>query len=183
MGWQWTPNHLPTFVHPSSISLHLTTASSALIPTPPVPILGVTEMMKPMEVKASTSKMPPSPALVDIEIASSKCCRIIPMPIPATPSRASSSPSRLPLVVVPKLVVPAHALLEQMNHPGGCKDYKCQLCDFQHTNRDCMLMHIWQHLKISIGCPMCSKGFQNMASIHKHRRKTHVIHIMEMENE
>ena len=23
-----------------------------------------------------------------------------------------------------------------------------------------MLMHIWQHLEISIGCPMCGKGFQ-----------------------
>ena len=34
-----------------------------------------------------------------------------------------------------------------------------------------MLMHIWQHLKISIGCSMCGKGFQNVASLCKHRKK------------
>ena len=149
-----------TFACPSSMSLHLTTASSVPIPTPSVPILGVTEMAEPMEVKASTSKMsPPTRSSVSIEIAPSKHCRSIPMPIPATTSRASSSPSKLPLVVVPKLVVPVHALPEQISCPGGHKDYKCQLCYFQHTNKDGMLTHIQQHLEILIGCPMCSKGF------------------------
>ena len=161
-----------TFACPSSIPLpsHSTTASYALIPTPSVPIHDVTETAEPMEIKASTSKMPPPTTLVSIEISSSKCCRIIPMPIPAITSRASSSPSKLPLVVVPKLAVLVHALLEWINYPGGCKDYKCQLCDFQHTNKDCMLTHIWQHLEILIGCPMCGKGFQKVASLHKHRR-------------
>ena len=172
-----------TFAFPSSMSLHLTTASSAPLPTPLVPILGVTDLAKPVEVKASTSKMPPPTSLVGIEIAFSKCQGIIPMPIPATTSRASSSPSRLPLVVVPKLAVPVHALPVWINYLGGHKYYKCQLCDFQHANKDCMLMHIQQHLEISIGCPMCGKGFQNVASLHKHRRKIHAIHIMEMENE
>ena len=168
--------------HPSSIPLHLTTASSALISTPSVPILGVSETAEPLEVKASTSTSPPT-MLVDREVIPSKCCRIIPMPIPATTSRASSSPSKLLLVVVPELVVLVHALPEWINCPGGCKDYKCQLCDFQHSNKDCMLTHIWQHLEILIGCPMCSKGFQNVASLCKHERKIHLIHIVEMENE
>ena len=68
--------------------------------------------------------------------------------------------------------VPADALPEHINCPGGCKDYKCQLCAFQHTNRDCMLMHIWQHLEISIGCPMCGKGFQNVASLCRHGKRS-----------
>ena len=172
-----------TFACPSSMSLHLTTTSYMPIPTPLVPILGVTEMAEHMEIKASSSKMPPPTTSVGIEIASSKHHRIIPMQIPATTSRASSSPSKLPLVVVSELVVLAHALLEWINCPWGCKNYKCQLCDFQHTNKDCMLTHIQQHLEILIGCPMCSKGFQNVASLHKHGRKIHLIHIVEMENE
>ena len=142
------------------MSLHSTPASSVLIPTPSVPILGVTETTEPMEVKASTSKMSPPTTLVSIEIASSKHCRIIPMPIPATTSRASSSPSKLLLVVMPKLAVLAHGLPEWINCPGGHKDYKCQLCDFQHTNKDCMLTHIQQHLEILIGRPMCTKVFK-----------------------
>ena len=172
-----------TFAHPSSMPLHLTTVSSALIPTPSAPIPWVTEMVEPIEVKASTSKTSPPTTLVDIKSVPSKHCRTTPMPIPVTTSRASSSPSKLPLVVVAKLAVPVHALLEWINCPGGHKDYKCQLCDFQHTNKDCMLTLIWQHLEISIGCPMCGKGFQNVASLNKHGRKIHSIHIMEMENE
>ena len=172
-----------TFACPSSIPLHLATASSALIPTPSVPILEVIEMAESMEVKASTSTMSPPTTLASIEIAPSKHYIIIPMPIPATTSRASSSPSKLPFIVVPELVVPVHALPEWIHHPSGCKDYKCQLCDFQHTNKDCMLTHIWQHLEILIGSPMCGKGFQNVAFLHKHGRKVHSIHIVEMENE
>ena len=101
-----------TFTSPSSMFLHLTTTSFALMSTPSVPILEVTEMAEPMEVKASTNKMSPPTTLVSIEIAPSKHCRIIPMPIPATPSTANSSPSRLLLVVVPELA-------EWINCPGG----------------------------------------------------------------
>ena len=172
-----------TFACSSSMSLHSTTASSALIPTPSVPILRVTEMAEPREVKTSTSKTSTPTTSVSIKIAPSKHHRIIPMLIPATTSRASNSPSKLPLVVMPELVAPVHTLPEQINCPGGCKDYKCQLCDFQHMNKDCMLKHIQQHLEILIGCPMCNKGFQNVAALHKHRRKIHSIHIVEMENE
>ena len=95
----------------------------------------------------------------DVEAVSLKCCQIIPVLIPTTASRSSSLPSKLPVVVVPELAVLAHVLPEQINCPGGCKDYRCQLCAFQHTNKDCMLMHIQQHLDISIGCPLCSKDF------------------------
>ena len=119
----------------------------------------------------------------DVEAISPKCHWIIPVLIPTTTSKSSSLPSKLPVVVVPELTILVHALPEQINHPGGCKDYKCQLCDFQHKNKDCMLTHIQQHLEILIGCPMCSKGFQNAASLHKHRRKIHSIHIVETENE
>ena len=46
-----------------------------------------------------------------------------------------------------------------------------------------MLMHICQHLEISIGCPMCGKGFQNAASLQKHGKKVHTIQIVEAEDE
>ena len=168
---------------PSSMPLHLATASSVPVSAPSVPIIEVTETVETMEVKASTSKMSPLTTSADIEIAPCKCHRIIAMLIPATTSRTSSSPSKLPLVVLSELSVPVHTLPEWINHPGGHKDYKCELFDFQHTNIDCMLTHIWQHLEISIGCPMCGKGFQNVASLHKHGRKIHSIHIVETENE
>ena len=100
-----------------------------------------------------------------------------PMPI------TSSSIPNLPSIIEPELAVPMYALPEWINHPGGHKDYKCQTCAFQHTNRDCMLTHIWQHLEISVGCPMCCKGFQNVASLHQHGQKVHSIRIVEAKQE
>ena len=145
----------------------LASTSSTIVVPPQVPIVGVTQVpaseklpsteMAISESKPSTSSGP--------EVTPSKCCKIMPTPIP---SKSSSIPN-LPTIIVPEIVVPTHALPEQINCPGGCKDYKCQLCVFQHMNRDCMLMHIWQHLEISVGCPMCGKGFQNVASLCKHR--------------
>ena len=41
-----------------------------------------------------------------------------------------------------------------------------------------MLTHIRKHLDLTIGCPICGKGFQNAASIHKHDRKAHAIQIV-----
>ena len=41
-----------------------------------------------------------------------------------------------------------------------------------------MLTHIRKHLDLKIGCPVCGKGFQNAASLHKHGRKAHVIQIL-----
>ena len=46
-----------------------------------------------------------------------------------------------------------------------------------------MLMYIFQHLEISIGCPMCGKGFQNVASLQKHGKKVDTIQIVEAEYE
>ena len=99
--------------------------------------------------------------------------------IPAT----SSSVPNLPSIVVPELAVLEYVLPEWINCPGSCKDYKCQICAFQHSNKDCMLMHIWQHLEILVGCPMCGKGFQNVAYLCKHGRKVHSIQIVEVEQE
>ena len=44
-----------------------------------------------------------------------------------------------------------------------------------------MLTHIWQNLEISLGCPMCSKGFQNVASLHKHGQQVHSVNIVELD--
>ena len=156
----------------TSVPLCPSATSSTPSSPPSVPVTGITDMEGPFEAKASTSKISPPTMSADIEAASPKYLQIIPVPIATTTSKSSSLPSKLPVVVVPDLVVLAHALPEWINCPGGCKDYKCQLYAFQHTNRDCMLMHIQQHLEISIGCPMCGKGFQNVASLCKHGKKS-----------
>ena len=146
--------------------------------------MGVTKLDEPSLVKTSTSKKIPSPSTsADYKVGSSKCRRIIPTPILITSSNPSNSASKLPSIVVSKLAILAYTLPEQINHPGGHKDYKCQLCAFQHTNKDCMLTHIWQHLEILVSCPMCSKGFQNVASLHKHGMKVHSIQIVKEEHE
>ena len=154
------PNNVFTCL--TSVSLHPSATSSKPSSLPSVPIAGITDTEEPAEAKASTSKILPPIMSTDVEAVSPKHHLIIPVLIPTTACRSSSSPSKLPVVVVSELAVPAHALPEQIYCPGGCKDYRCHLCEFQHTNKDCMLMHIQQHLDISIGCPMCCKGFQNM---------------------
>ena len=118
-----------------------------------------------------------------------KCHWILPMLIPQLditsrplspscpiPSDTSTS---FPIVVVPELAVPPHAQPEQLNQPGGGKEYQCQMCTFHHTNKDCMLTHIHKHLDITGGCPMCGKGFQNAASLWKNGRRAHAIQILE----
>ena len=69
---------------PPSMPLHLATALSVSVSTPSVPIVGLTEMEEPTDVKASTSKMSPHTTSVDIEVAPFKHHRIIPMLLPAT---------------------------------------------------------------------------------------------------
>ena len=166
----------------SSKSFHtattpLATTSSMIVAPPQVPIVWVTQVEELPPTKMATSKIIPSPStLSDPKVIPSKCQRIMPTPIPTT----SSSVQNLPSTVVPKLAVLAYTLPEWISFPGGWKDYKCQICAFQHTNRDCMLTHIWQHLEISVGCPMCGKGFQNAASLCKHGQKVHSIKIVEV---
>ena len=110
-----------------------------IVSSPQVHIVGGTEVKELPLAKVPTHKEIPSPSnSAGHEVGSSKCRRIIPMPIPIASSNSSSSASNLPSIIVPKLVVPAYALSEQINCPGGHKDYKCHLCVFQHTNRDCM---------------------------------------------
>ena len=168
----------------SSRSLHSATTSSVIVSPPQVPKVGVTKVEEPPLAEASTSrKMPPPTTSTDPKAGSSKYRRIIPTPIPITSSKASRSASKLLSVIVPKLTVPVDALPEWINHPGGHKDYKCQLYAFQHMNKNCMLMHIWQHVDMSVSCPMCGKGFQNVASLHKHGQKVHSIQIVEVEHE
>ena len=102
-------------------------------------------------------------------------------PLPDNPPSPSPSvkPASYLTVVVPKLTIPLEAMPEQINQLGGVKNYKCQLCIFHHTNKDCMLTHIRKHLDITIGCPMCGKGFQNVALLHKHGKKAYVMQIVE----
>ena len=159
-------------------------ATSSISPSlPSVAIMGAMDKAGLADARATLSEIPAPKPSTETEAMPSKCQHIIPMPISPTTSRSSSLLSQLPILVVPKLVIPAYALPEQINCPRGCKNYKCQLCAFQHTNRDCMLMHIQQHLDISIRCPMCRKGFQNVASLCKHGKKVHTIHIMVAEDE
>ena len=128
-------------------------------------------MKEPAEATATSSGVQAITPLSQIESTPSKCWHIFQMPIPATTQRScspsgilsSSASPPLPIVVVPELAISPYAHPEQINLPGHRKDYKCQLCSFQNTNRDCMLMHIHQHLEISIRCPICGKGFQNVA--------------------
>ena len=93
----------------------------------------------------------------------------------------SPGPSVKPFltVVIPELTIPHEAMLEQINQLGGVKNYQCQLCTFVYTNKDFMLTHICKHLDITIGCPMCGKGFQNTASLQKHGKMAHAIQIIE----
>ena len=119
----------------------------------------------------------------DSEDTPAKWHKVTPTQPPTKRSAAGSDVSKLPSIAVPKLVVLTHTLAEQINHLGGCKHYKCQICVFQLTNRDCMLMHIQQHLELSVRCPMYGKGFQNVASICKNGQKVHSINIVEAEHE
>ena len=142
-------------------------ASTTLAP-PQVPIAGVNPSPEKSpaaeEVRASTST-------TDLESTPAKQHKITPILLPAKGSDPESESSKFPLIVVPELVVLMHAFPEQINCPGDCKHYKCQICVFQHTNRDCMLMYILQHLELSVRCLMCRKSFQNAASLCKHGQK------------
>ena len=129
--------------HSTYVPLHPSATSSMPSSIPSVPMTGITDTEGPDEAKSSTSKISPPTISADVEAVSPKCHQIIPMSIPTTTSRSSSLPSKLPVIVVPELAVPTHALPGWINCPGGCKDYRCQLCVFQHTNKVCMLTHIW----------------------------------------
>ena len=96
-------------------------------------------------------------------------------------SDMSTQPSQLAsyhVVVIPELAIPADTYPEHINQPSGDKDYLCHLCPFHHTNYDCILIHIRKHLNITIRCPGCGKGFQNVASLDKHGKEAPQIKIV-----
>ena len=82
-------------------------------------------MVGPVEAKASMSKISPPKMSSEIEATFPRCCHIIPLLISPPTSRSGSLPPQLPVVVIPELAVLAYALPELINHPEGCKDYKC----------------------------------------------------------
>ena len=131
---------------PSKPFCSAATLAMTLVAPPQVPIAGVTQVEGLPSTEVAISESRPSPATS----SDTKYYKIMPTPIPAT----SSSIPNLLSIIVPKLVVLTYALPEQINCPGGCKD--------------CMLTHIWEHLEISVGCPMYGKGFQNVPSLLKH---------------
>ena len=161
----------------SRASLTLASTSLTIVAPPKVPIAGVTPVQVPKSCWPLRRLEPLLPLIPKAPLPSGTkshplhCCpRVVMFP-------------NYCLITVPKLAVPTHALPEWINSPGGHKHYKCQISVFQHTNRDCMLMHIWQHLELSVGCPMCWKGLQNAASLCKHGQKVHSINIVESEHE
>ena len=99
----------------------------------------------------------------------------------STSSTSSDLSTRLvsyPVVVVPELTILAKAYPEHINRPGRGKEYLCYLCTFRHSNLDCILTHIRKHLDITIRCPVCSKGYQNAASLCKHGKDVHNVQIV-----
>ena len=83
---------------------------------------------------------------------------------PTLISLLSTSSVSFPVVVVPELAIPAEAYPKCINRPTGVKDYLCHLCPFRHSNLDSILTHIRKHLDMTIGCPICGRGYQNAAS-------------------
>ena len=100
------------------------------------------------------------------------------MPFSSTFSGSSTKSVSYPVVVVPKLAIPAEAYPEHLNQPGDTKEYLCHLCTFRHSNLECILTHIMKLLDITIGCFVCGKGYQKVTSLHKHGRDVHSIQIV-----
>ena len=79
---------------------------------------------------------------------------------------------------MPELAMLADAYPECINRPGRGKDYLCKICHFSHTNLDSILTHFRRHLDMTVGCPVCSRGYQNAATLQKHDRDAHNIQIV-----
>ena len=149
-------------------------------PAAPTPqMIPTVEVTAPMPEKASIDEtdkvttMTPGPQEAPQDGSKHHC--IIPTLGPTLDVPLTSSTSSYPIAVVPELMILAEAIHDHINRPSGCKDFLCHLCSFQHTNYNCMLTHVRKHLNITIRCPGCGQGFQNAASLHKHRKKLHQI--------
>ena len=117
--------HQATPLQSTTVPPHPPAASSISPPPSSFPIMGVTDIVGLADAKATLSEIAALKPSTETEVMPSKCWHIIPTPITPTTSRSSSIPSQFPIVVVPKLVIPASTLPEQINYPRGCKDYKC----------------------------------------------------------
>ena len=127
-------------------------------PAPPpvaVPILGVTDD-EPQEVTV-TSEGPVA-----------KKQRITPTPVepstsspPSTP-KPSSDPVSYSVVHVPEMTIPDEWYPECINLPNASKEYRCQGCNYSHSNLDTIVTLVRkEHLHITNGCPACGKPYQN----------------------
>ena len=109
-----------------------------------MPVVGIS-IPTPVAVPAMASSSDVvEPAVLETKEA--KISDVIPpwhiTPTPVDPSllasttslSASTDVTMLPVVVVPELVIPAEAYAEQINRPGGGKDYLCHLCLYRHSN-------------------------------------------------
>ena len=123
---------------------------------------------------------PPKTKVFNIYVPVLKhCCTsttLISLSISTTLS--TSSITSFPVVVIPELVIPAEAYPEHVNRPGGAKEYLCHLCCFTHSNLDSILTHGRKHLDVTVGYPVCNRGYQNAASLCKHGRDIHKIQIV-----
>ena len=165
--------------------IHPPQAYTMTLKAPPpsiMPIVGGTNSS--LSVASTSSSGSKATALVSQETSPKHCC-IVPtsiqppesFPLPSSPPSAgpSDKSASYPTLIVPELAIPMEAQPEEINQPGGGKEYQCQLCTYHHTDKDCMLTHIRKQLDITIGCPMCGKGFQNTASLQKHSQKAHEV--------
>ena len=124
-----------------------------MVPPPStIPIVGITNSS--LSVASASSSSSEATASVSQE-TSPKCCHIVPTSIqpsesfplssdPPSPGLSDKSAS-YPTLIVPEPAIPMEAQPEQINQPGGGKEYQCQLCAYHHTNKDCMLTHIRKH--------------------------------------
>ena len=94
---------------PSRTSIPLAVKSLTTLAPPQVPIAGVTPSSEksPATVEARASTLTTDP-----EGTPAKWCKIMPTPLPAKGSDVDSRVSKLPLIVVPELVVLMQALPE-----------------------------------------------------------------------
>ena len=102
-----------------------------------VPVLGI---FNPITTASPPSyeKLPLTTESQDAAIAIPKGCHLTLTPVissnsplPSTSSPSSGPPPNqsYPIVVIPKLAIPAEAYLNHLNQPGG-KGYLCHLCSF-----------------------------------------------------
>ena len=127
-------------------------------------------------ITLKTTKM----KISNIPVPVSKCQQVTTILIRPSASAMLSiiSIAFIPIVVMPKLAIPADAYPEHLNKPGGGKDYLCQLSHFSHFNLDSILTHDRRHLDTMVVCPVCGRGYQNMTSHQKHGRDAHKIQIV-----